>query len=191
MSAMPAPTLTPPTLLHTLSRYWWLILLRGIAFIVFGVLAFMWPGLTLATLVLFYGAFVLVDGVLALAHAIMGGDMGSRWWLALVGVAGIAAGILTFMWPGLTALLLLVFIATWAIVLGVFQIAGAIKLRKEIDNEWTLILSGALSVLFGLVLLVAPGPGAVGLIWVIAAYAVVFGVLLVMLSFRLKAKQAP
>jgi len=190
MSAMPAPTLTPPTLLHTLSRYWWLILLRGIAFIVFGVLAFMWPGLTIVTLVLFYGAFALVDGVLALAHAIMGGDMGSRWWLALVGVAGIAVGVLTFMWPGLTALLLLVFIACWAIVLGVFQIAGAIKLRKEIDNEWTLILSGALSVLFGVVLLVAPGPGAVGLIWVIAAYAVVFGVLLVMLSFRLKKHQA-
>ena len=189
MSAMPAPTLTPPTLLHTLSRYWWLILLRGIAFIVFGVLAFMWPGLTIVTLVLFYGAFALVDGVLALAHAIMGGDMGSRWWLALVGVAGIAVGVLTFMWPGLTALLLLVFIACWAIVLGVFQIAGAIKLRKEIDNEWTLILSGALSVLFGVVLLVAPGPGAVGLIWVIAAYAVVFGVLLVMLSFRLKKHQ--
>ena len=184
---MSAPTLTPPTLLHTLSRYWWLILLRGIAFIVFGVLAFMWPGLTLVTLVLFYGAFALVDGVLALAHAIMGGgEMGSRWWLVLVGVAGIAAGIVTFMWPGLTALLLLVFIACWAIVLGVFQIAGAIKLRKEIDNEWTLILSGALSVGFGLVLLAAPGAGAVGLIWVIASYAVVFGVLLVMLAFRLK-----
>ena len=186
MSAMPAPTLTPPTLLHTLSRYWWLVLLRGIAFIVFGVLAFMWPGLTLVTLVLFYGAFALVDGVLALANAIMGGNVESRWWLALVGVAGIAVGILTFTWPGLTALLLLVFIATWAIVLGVFQIAGAIRLRKEIDNEWTLILSGALSVLFGVVLLLAPGPGAVGLIWVIASYAVVFGVLLVMLAFRLK-----
>ena len=183
---MSAPTLTPPTLLHTLSRYWWLVLLRGIAFIVFGVLAFMWPGLTLVTLVLFWGAFALVDGVLALAQAIMGGSMGPRWWLALIGVAGIAAGILTFMWPALTALLLLTFIACWAIVLGVFQIAGAIKLRKEIDNEWTLILGGVLSVLFGLVLLIAPGPGAVGLIWVIASYAVVFGVLLVMLAFRLK-----
>jgi uncharacterized membrane protein HdeD (DUF308 family) len=187
---MSAPTLTPPTLLNTLSRYWWLVLLRGIAFIVFGVLAFMWPGLTLVTLVLFYGAFVLVDGVLALAQAIMGGNMSSRWWLALIGVAGIAAGILTFMWPGLTALLLLIFIACWAIVLGAFQIAGAIRLRKEIDNEWTLILSGVLSVLFGIVLLVQPGAGAVGLIWVIAAYSVVFGVLLVALAFRLKKHQA-
>src|SRR6187431_1991594 len=105
-------------MLHALAKSWWLLLLRGIAAIIFGVLAFVWPGLTLVTLVLFYGAFVLIDGVLALAHAIMGGNMGSRWWLALVGVAGIAAGILTFMWPGVTALLLLLFIAIWAIVLG-------------------------------------------------------------------------
>src|ERR1043166_7773907 len=143
---MSAPTLTPPTLLGTLSRYWWLVLLRGIAFIVFGVLAFMWPGPTIGVLVLLYGAFVLVDGVLALA-----------------GVAGIAAGILTFMWPVVTALLLLIFIACWAIVLGVFQIMGAIKLRKEIDNEWTLILGGVLSVLFGVAVLIAPGAGAVAL----------------------------
>lgn len=183
---MSAPTLTPPSLLATLSRYWWLVLLRGIAFIVFGVLGFLWPGLTLVTLILFWGAFVLIDGVLALAHAIMGGNMGSRWWLALIGLAGIAAGILTFMMPGLTALLLLSLIACWAIVLGVFQIAGAIKLRKEIDNEWTLILGGALSVLFGVAMLAAPLVGALALIWVIAAYAVVFGVLLVMLAFRLK-----
>jgi uncharacterized membrane protein HdeD (DUF308 family) len=183
---MSAPTLTPPTLLNTLSRYWWLVLLRGIAFIAFGVLAFMWPGPTIALLVLLYGAFALVDGVLALAQAIMGGNVESRWWLALIGVAGIAAGVITFMAPALAALWLLIFIACWAIVLGVFQIMGAIKLRKEIDNEWTLILGGALSVLFGLVLLVQPGAGAVGLVWVIASYAVVFGVLLVMLAFRLK-----
>ena len=107
---MSAPRLTPP-MLPTLARYWWLILLRGIAAIIFGVLAFVWPGITLVTLVLFWGAFALVDGVLALAHAIMGGNMGSRWWLALVGVAGIAAGMLTFMLPGVTALVLLLFIA--------------------------------------------------------------------------------
>ena len=177
-------------LLHALARYWWLILLRGIAAIIFGVLAFIWPGLTLVTLVLFFGAFTLVDGVLALAHAIMGGNVGSRWWLALIGVLGILVGLLTFMWPGLTALVLLVFIASWAIVLGVFQIIGAIRLRKEIDNEWSIGLSGALSVLFGVVLLVAPGAGALGLIWVIAAYAIVFGVLLVLAAFKLKQHQA-
>src|ERR1043165_7837344 len=164
-----SPGLPGTPLLNALARYWWLFLVRGIVAIVFGVLAFMWPGLTLVTLVLFWGAFALVDGVLALAHAFMGGDIGHRWWLALVGLAGIAAGILTFLWPGLTALVLLIFIATWAIVLGIFQIIGAIQLRKEIDNEWTIGLSGAVSVLFGVIMLVAPGAGAVGLIWAIAS----------------------
>ena len=189
MSAMPSPAPGTPLMLQGLARYWWLILSRGIAAIVFGVLAFIWPGITLAVLVLFWGAFALVDGILALAHAIMGGNVGSRWWLALIGVLGIIVGLLTFLMPGVTALVLLVFIATWAIVLGIFQIAGAIRLRKEIDNEWTLILGGVLSMLFGLVLLVAPGAGAVALIWVIAAYAILFGVLLVALSLRLKKHQ--
>ena len=187
LSSSPAPSGSPLAL--TLARYWWLILLRGIAAIIFGVLAFIWPGITLVTLVLFWGAFALVDGILALAHAIMGGNVGSRWWLALIGVLGIIVGLLTFLMPGVTALVLLVFIAAWAIVLGVFQIVGAIRLRKEIDNEWTLALGGALSVLFGIVLLVAPGAGALGLIWAIAAYAIVFGVLLVMAALKLKKHQ--
>jgi uncharacterized membrane protein HdeD (DUF308 family) len=190
MSAMPSPAPGTPLMLSALARYWWLILLRGIAAIVFGALAFIWPGITLVTLVLFWGAFTLIDGILALAHAIMGGNVGSRWWLALIGVLGIVVGLLTFLMPGVTALVLLVFIASWAIVLGVFQIIGAIRLRKEIDNEWTLGLGGALSVLFGVVLLIAPGAGAIGLIWVIGAYAIVFGVLLVMAALRLKKHQA-
>jgi uncharacterized membrane protein HdeD (DUF308 family) len=172
--------------LPVLAKYWWLVLLRGIVAIIFGILAFIWPGLTLLTLILFYGAFALADGVLALANAIMGGNVGSRWWLALVGIAGIAAGLVTFLMPGVTALVLLIFIASWAIVLGVFQIIGAIRLRREIDNEWMLGLSGALSVLFGIVLLAAPGPGALGLVWVIGAYAIVFGILLVMAALKLK-----
>ena len=183
-SQLPANPLVP-----ALARYWWLILLRGIVAIAFGVFAFVAPGLTLVALVLFWGAFTLIDGVLALAHAIMGGNMGSRWWLALVGLAGLAAGIVTFMMPGLTLLLLLWFIAVWSIVLGVFQIVGAIRLRNEIDNEWTLILSGVVSVLFGLILLFAPVPGAIGVAWVIGTYAIIFGVLLVMAALRLKKHQ--
>src|SRR5262245_56751209 len=191
MSTAPSPTAPAgELLLPILAKYWWLILLRWIAAIVFGILAFIWPGITLLTLILFYGAFALVDGVLALAHAIMGGNVGSRWWLALVGIAGIAAGLVTFLMPGVTALVLLIFIACWAIVLGVFQIIGAIRLRKEIDNEWMIGLSGALSVLFGIVLLIAPGAGALGLIWVIASYAIVFGILLVMAALKLKQHQA-
>ncbi|HEY3031629.1 MAG TPA: HdeD family acid-resistance protein [Bradyrhizobium sp.] len=163
-----------------------MLLLRGIAAIIFGVLAFAWPGVTLLTLILFYGAFALVDGVLAIIAAITGGAPGPRWWLVIVGLLGIAAGLLTFLMPGLSALVLLFFIAGWAIATGVFQIIGAIQLRKEIDNEWLLILGGIISVLFGIGVMLAPGAGALALIWVIGTYAVIIGVLLVALAFRLK-----
>jgi uncharacterized membrane protein HdeD (DUF308 family) len=176
------------SLLHALGRNWWLLVLRGIAAIIFGVLAFMWPGLTLFTLVIFWGAFALVDGVLALAAAIMGGNPTPRWWLAIVGITGVLAGILTFAWPGITALLLLVFIATWAIVLGIFEIAGAIRLRKEIEGEWLLILNGALSVLFGLVLLWRPGVGALAVVWIIGTYAILVGIIYIAFGLKLRTR---
>jgi uncharacterized membrane protein HdeD (DUF308 family) len=182
----PHPRFAPPALLDALARNWWLLLLRGIAAILFGVLAFVWPGITLVTLVLLYGAFALVDGVCAVAAAIMGGVPGARWWLAVVGLCGIIIGVLTFMWPGVTALVLLLFIATWAIVVGIFQIVGAIKLRREIDNEWMLILSGAVSVLFGALLLIRPGAGALALVWIIGIYAILFGILNIAFALRLR-----
>ena len=173
-------------MVHALAKNWWLLLLRGIAAIIFGVLAFAWPGITLLTLILFYGAFALVDGVLAVIAAITGGAPAPRWWLAVIGLLGISAGLLTFLMPGLTALVLLFFIAGWAIATGVFQIIGAIQLRKEIDNEWFLILGGVISVLFGIGVMLAPGAGALALVWVIGAYALIIGGLLVALAFRLK-----
>lgn len=175
-----------PLLLHALARNWWLILLRGILAIIFGVLTFIWPGITLVTLVLLYGAYALVDGVFALAAAIMGGAPAPRWWLAVVGLLGIAAGIATFLWPGLTAFVLLFFIAFWAIALGIMEIIGAIRLRKEIDNEWWLVASGVLAVLFGLILIVQPGAGALSLILVIGAFAILHGITLVLFAFRLR-----
>ena len=180
---------TPPfggLMLGALARNWWLILLRGICAIVFGVLTFAWPGVTLVTLVLFYGAYALVDGIFSLLAAIIGGQPAPRWWLAVVGVFGIAAGLLTWLMPGLTALVLLYYIAFWAIATGAVQIAGAIRLRKEIDNEWMLIASGIISVLFGLILLVRPGAGALGGLLVIGVYAIIHGVALIALAFRLK-----
>lgn len=171
-------------MVHALAKNWWLLLLRGIAAIIFGMLAFAWPGVTLLTLILFYGAFALVDGVLAIIAAITGGAPGPRWWLAIVGLLGIAAGLLTFLMPGLSALVLLFFIAGWAIATGVFQIIGAIQLRKEIDNEWLLLLSGIASVAFGVLLAAQPGAGALTVLWLIGAYAIVFGVLLLMLAFK-------
>ena len=166
-------------MLHALAKCWWLLLLRGIAAIVFGVLAFAWPGLTLVTLVLLYGAFALVDGVLALIAAFTGGAKPvPTWWLILVGLVGIAAGLVTFLWPGITAIVPVMFIGAWALVHGIFEIIGAIQLRKEIDNEWMLILGGAVGAVRPDVL-IAPGAGALGLVWAIATYSIVFGILFV------------
>lgn len=174
-------------ILHGLAKNWWALLLRGIASIVFGVLAFAWPGITILSLVILYGAYALVDGAFALYAAISGnGGAGSRWWLAIVGIAGILAGLYAFFLPGAAALILLTLIAAWAVVSGVFEIVGAIRLRKEIDNEWMLILHGVLTVLFGVVLFAMPGAGAIAMIWVIGAYAIAAGVILSALAFRLK-----
>ncbi|MGE0118277.1 MAG: HdeD family acid-resistance protein [Dongiaceae bacterium] len=187
MSIRTDPSLPAPLLLHALADNWWLFLVRGVAAILFGILALAWPGVTLVTLVLLYGAFALVDGVSALVAAVMGRtSKAPRWWLAIVGLLGIAAGILTFVWPDITALILLLFIAGWSVAIGVFQIVGAIRLRKQIDNEWWLILSGALSVLFGVALFLMPGAGALALIWLIAIYAILFGVVTLAFAFRLR-----
>jgi uncharacterized membrane protein HdeD (DUF308 family) len=173
-------------MLHALAKNWWLILLRGLCAIIFGALAFIWPGITLLTLVLFYGIFALTDGVFAVAAAISGGTPAPRWWLALVGAVGIGVGIATLLWPGMTAMALLLFIAAWAIATGIMQIIGAINLRKEIDDEWFLVASGVLSLLFGCVLALQPGVGALSLILVIGTFAIFFGVLQVSLALRLR-----
>lgn len=190
MQSVTAP-LVGPSHLHALAKNWWLVLLRGIVSILFGIVAFVWPGLTLVTLVLFYGAFALVDGVIALASAFGKDRPAPTWWLILVGLAGIGAGVITFLWPGDVTLVLVIFIGAWALVHGIFEIVGAIRLRKEIENEWWLILAGIISVLFGLLVLIAPIPAAIGLVWAIAAYSIAFGVLLVGLSFRLRKHQSP
>jgi len=191
------PTPTSPfagvALLRAMADKWWLLLLRGIAAIVFGILAFIWPVITLLTLTLLWGAFALADGILALWGAISGpgGQAGSRVWLAIVGICGILAGLLAFAWPGITALVLLVFIAVWAIIIGVMQIWGAIQLRKEIEGEWLLILSGLLSVAFGVLLLVQPGAGALAVVWIIGWYAILAGCIYIALALRLKKLKHP
>ena len=180
-------SITPRPMLHALAKGWWLVLLRGLLSIVFGVLAFVWPAITLFTLVLLYGAFALVDGVVALIGAFTGRlKPMPTWWLVLVGLAGIAAGVVTFLWPGITAIVLVMFIGAWAVVHGIFEIIGAIQLRKEIDNEWLLLIHGALAALFGIMVLVRPGAGALALIWLIAMFAILSGVLLIAFAFRIK-----
>jgi uncharacterized membrane protein HdeD (DUF308 family) len=181
---------TPGTLLELLARNWWLLLLRGVAAILFGVLALIWPGVTLVALIALYAAYALVDGGLALVAAFRGGARVSRGWLVLMGLFGIAAGVITIILPGLTALVLVLVIGAWNLARGVVEIIVAIRLRKEIDNEWLLIASGLLSVIFGAALIARPEAGALALVWVIGSFAVVFGVLIVALSIRLRGRSA-
>ena len=174
-------------MLRTLAQNWWAIVLRGLCAVLFGVGAFAWPGITLAVLILFYGAYALMEGVFAVAWAVMGRQGGAfPWGVLLSGLAGIAIGVITFMSPALTGLALVYLIAAWAVVRGVFEIIGAIQLRKEIENEWLLGLAGVLSVALGLLLFAAPGAGALAVLWWIGAFAIVFGVVEIILGFRLK-----
>lgn len=168
-----------------LFRNWWVLLLRGLAAIAFGVLIWFQPGISLAALVLLFGAYAMVDGILGVWTAIAGRTEHEHWWVLLLeGSLGIGVGVLTFFAPGVTALALLFYIAIWAIATGVLEIVAAIRLRKEIEGEWLLILSGLASIVFGVLLVAQPGAGALAVLWLIATYAVVFGVLLVLLALK-------
>jgi uncharacterized membrane protein HdeD (DUF308 family) len=174
-------------MLEYLGRNWGWVVLRGVVAVLFGVVAFAWPGITLAALVIVWGAYALADGVLALIAAWQVRDQGRPFWaLVIVGLLGIAAGVVTFMWPAITALTLLMIIAVWAVMMGIFQIVAAVRLRKVVEGEWWLGLAGLLSVIFGVAMFATPGAGALAVIWVIGAYAIVFGVLLIALGVRLK-----
>lgn len=167
------------------SRHWWLLLLRGLAAIIFGVLTWMQPGISLATLVLLFGVFAIADGILNIWTAAAGRSQDShRWLLLLAGLVGILVGFLTFAAPGITALVLLVYIAVWAIVTGVLQVIAAVRLRKEVEGEWVYILGGVVSILFGALLLARPGTGALAVLWVIAFYAVFYGILMIIVAFK-------
>jgi uncharacterized membrane protein HdeD (DUF308 family) len=164
----------------------WLIV-RGVASFVVGVLAFLWPGITLVVLVGMFAAYALVDGFanlfMGLSHT---PGQGRSWALVAQGVLGIAAGVLTLVWPGGTAIALIFFIGAWAIVTGVFEVAAAIQLRRVIQGEWLLALSGLLSILFGFVMFAFPGAGALAIAWMLGAYTAAAGVVLIALGLRLR-----
>jgi uncharacterized membrane protein HdeD (DUF308 family) len=179
-------------MLDHLARHWWVLALRGALAILFGILAFLLPGITLYVLVLFFGAYALLDGIFALATAFRFGSRDERWWpLVIEGVCGIVAGVLTFLWPGITAVALIYLIAAWAILTGILEIAAAIRLRKEIEGEWLLGLTGVLSVLLGIFLMLMPGAGLLAWVWMVGAYALLFGILLLILAFRLRSLTHP
>jgi uncharacterized membrane protein HdeD (DUF308 family) len=179
-------------MIEALKRYWWVPVIRGIAGIVFGVIAFAYPGLALATLVLLFGAWVLIDGVFRIVGATAGRASDPDWGFHLIiGILGIVVGVLTFRAPGITALALIIYLAAWALMIGAAEIALAIKLRREIKGEWFLILMGLVSIIFAVLLLWNPGPGALALLWLIGSYAIVLGILAIFFGFRLRSLRTP
>ena len=174
-------------MIEALRRNWWVLVIRGVCGIVFGVIALAYPGLALATLVLLFGAWVLVDGVFRIVGATAGRASDPDWGFHLIiGILGVLVGFLTFRAPGITALALIIYIAAWALMIGAAEIGLAIKLRKEVKGEWLLVLMGLASIAFAVLLLWNPVPGALVLLWLIASYAIVFGVLTIFFGFRLR-----
>jgi uncharacterized membrane protein HdeD (DUF308 family) len=178
----------PQAALPAETGHWWALAIRGGIAILFGLAALLRPGIALEALILLFGAYALVDGVFAIV-GVFGGTRGGtpRWLLLIEGIAGILAGLIAFVLPGLTALLLLYLVAAWAIFTGIFEIATALRLRREIRGEWALIIGGALSVLFGVILVVvSPFAGLLSLIWLIGIYAIAFGILMLVTAFSVR-----
>jgi uncharacterized membrane protein HdeD (DUF308 family) len=175
------------SIVEALAERWWAFALRGVAAVLFGILAWVLPAASLLGLVFVWGAFAVVDGGFALAAAVRSGRAGGRWgWFLFEGLASIAAGVLTFAWPGITALVLLYTIAAWAVMSGIAQVGAAIRLRRVIEGEWLLGLTGVLSIVFGALMFARPLAGALAVAWMIGAYAVTLGVLLIALGVKLR-----
>jgi uncharacterized membrane protein HdeD (DUF308 family) len=174
-------------MIETSKRHWWVPVIRGIAAIVFGVIAFTHPRLAAVTLLLFFGAWVLIDGIFRVIGSIGHRASNPDWGRNLViGIIGIIIGLLTFHAPGITALALVIYVAAWALMIGASEIVLAVKMRREIKGEWFLILMSLVSIAFAVLLLWNPAAGAAALIWLIAWYAVVLGILAIFFGFRLK-----
>jgi uncharacterized membrane protein HdeD (DUF308 family) len=178
-------------MIQIVSKYWWIFALRGLLAVLFGLIAVSWPGLTLVMLVYVFGFYVLFEGVLSIIAAFGRRGEKNGWVVLVEGIAGVVFGILTFSWPGITAILLLVFIAIWALATGILKIIAAIRLRKEIEGEWRLGLSGIASLVFGLILIFRPGAGALAMVWVIGIFAIIFGISLIMLGFKVRKTGGP
>ncbi|MHB8592187.1 MAG: HdeD family acid-resistance protein [Vulcanimicrobiaceae bacterium] len=178
-------------MLQVLARNWWALLVRGIAAILFGILAFALPGTTLFVLVMLFGAYALVDGVFAFVAAVRAAEAHTRFWpLAVEGIVGSVIGLATFFYPGITAMALLFLIAAWAVLTGILEIAAALQLRRELAGEIWLVVSGVLSIAFGILIVAFPGGGVLAVLWILAVYAILFGAALVALGLRLRSSLA-
>ncbi len=173
-------------MLAAAARNWWAIALRGVLAILFGLVAIFWPLAALAALVLVFGVWALIDGIFAVVDAVLHWRRSPRWALLVEGVLGIILGVIALLSPMIAVLATVYVIAAWALVTGVLEIVNGIRLRKEIQGELWMILSGAISILFGLALTFWPLSGALAVTWLIGIYALVFGIFLLILGFRLK-----
>lgn len=171
--------------MEQLSSVWWLVLIRGIFGIIFGLIALIWTENALLALIFVFGAFALVEGAFALYRG-FSGDTYNRGWLIFIGIVGVIAGIVAFIRPGLAGLTLLYIVAFWAIFTGVTGIVAGIRMRKVITNEWMFIVSGALTLLFGILLVIWPLSGALSLVWLLGLFSLIYGIALVVLSFKVK-----
>jgi len=179
-------------MLDLLGRNWWVLAIRGVIAIAFGILAFVQPGITLAVLVTLVAAYFVLDGVSLLATYVRG-DPAARqagWSVAIIGILGIVVGIAAFVWPNITALWLLAVVAVWAIVTGILQVIAAIRLRREIEGELLLAIAGVISVAFGAYLLINPSDGLLSLVWLVGFWAIAFGVINLLLAIRLRGLQS-
>jgi uncharacterized membrane protein HdeD (DUF308 family) len=167
-----------------LSQYWWVLVVRGAAAILFGVLAFILPMESLAAVVVVFGAYALIDGMFASAAAIAGRKMTADWWILLLqGLVSIGVGVVTYMSPAITAMALLFYIALGAVLVGALQIVAAVELRYELTGEWWLVLGGIVGMVFGALLVLRPTEGALTVLWLIATFAIVWGVMLMIGGF--------
>ena len=184
---MLSSSVTGGPMLHSLTRNWWTWLIRGIAAVIFGILAYLWPGATWVAIGILFGAYALVDGVFAIVATFRAAETQQRWWPFLIeGVIGILIAAITFYDVGITILALYWTIAAWAFLTGIIEIVAAVQLRKHIANEVWLIIGGIASIAFGVLMIWFPLVGALTIIWLIAAYAIVFGVIMIAFSLRLR-----
>jgi uncharacterized membrane protein HdeD (DUF308 family) len=170
-----------------LRNNWWALVLRGVMAILFALITFAVPGITIAVLVTIFGFYALFDGIFAIISTVKAVHGHRRWGAFLFeGVVGILFGLYAIIFPIAAAAAFVTFVAVWAVFTGVLEIAAAIRLRRHIRGEWMLILVGVLSILLGFTLLIAPVSGAVFLVWILASYGLIFGVLLIALGFRMR-----
>jgi len=178
-------------MLEFLAKNWWVLVLRGVCAVLFGVMTFIWPAISIAVLVLMWGAYAFADGILSVVGSFKGGRAGGfPWWLLITGIVGIAAGLVTLVNPAMTGLALLLLIAAFFIARGIMEIAAAVRLRNEIEHEWLLAIAGIMSVAFGVMVAIFPGAGALAVVLWIAVIAVAIGVLEITAGLRLKGAAA-